>query len=222
MANYNAKQIRNIVLLGHQSSGKTSLVESLALTTGLISVKGEVEKKTPLSDYTDAEKLRGASIQTAVIPLERNGYKVNVIDVPGNDDFISEYMGAPRIVKGAVLLVDASVGVQVGTVKHWNNLRRRGVPTFILLNKMDKENVKFEEVLEDIHAQLGKEAIPFCFPLGHGEGFDGFVNLVNQKAMIFDGILQQIVSHLKSSIVTSHQRITALLVHVETHSGILG
>ena len=187
MANYNAKQIRNIVLLGHQSSGKTSLVESLALTTGLIGVKGEVEKKNTLSDYTDAEKLRGASIQTAVIPLERNGYKVNVIDVPGNDDFISEYMGATRIVKGAVLLVDASVGVQVGTVKHWNNLRRRGVPTFILLNKMDKENVKFEEVLEDIHAQLGKEAIPFCFPLGHGEGFDGFVNLVNQKAMIYDG-----------------------------------
>ncbi len=187
MANYNAKQIRNIVLLGHQSSGKTSLVESLALATGLITMKGEVEKKNTLSDYSDAEKLRGASIQTAVIPLERNGYKINVIDVPGNDDFISEYMGATRIVKGAVLLIDASVGVQVGTVKHWNNLRRRGVPTFILLNKMDKENVKFEEVLDDIHAQLGKEAIPFCFPLGHDAGFDGFVNLVNRKAMKFDG-----------------------------------
>ena len=100
MANYNAKQIRNIVLLGHQSSGKTSLVESLALATGLITMKGEVEKKNTLSDYSDAEKLRGASIQTAVIPLERNGYKINVIDVPGNDDFIAEYMGATRIVKG--------------------------------------------------------------------------------------------------------------------------
>lgn len=187
MANYDANKIRNIVLLGHQSSGKTSLVESLALVTGLIGNKGEVEKKNTLSDYTPAEQARGASIQTAVIPLEYNGYKLNIIDIPGNDDFISEYMGVTRIVKGAVLLIDASVGVQVGTVKHWNTLRRRGIPTFIFVNKMDKENVKFDDLLDELRSKLGKECIPFCYPLGHDNNFDGFVNVVDLKARKFDG-----------------------------------
>ena len=187
MANYDANKIRNIVLLGHQSSGKTSLVESLALVTGLIANKGEVEKKNTLSDYTPAEQARGASIQTAVIPLEYNGYKLNIIDIPGNDDFISEYMGVTRIVKGAVLLIDASVGVQVGTVKHWNTLRRRGIPTFIFVNKMDKENVKFDDLLDELRSKLGKECIPFCYPLGHDNNFDGFVNVVDLKARKFDG-----------------------------------
>ena len=187
MANYDANKIRNIVLLGHQSSGKTTLVESLALATGLIGNKGEVEKKNTLSDYTPAEQARGASIQTAVIPLEYNGYKLNIIDIPGNDDFISEYMGVTRIVKGAVLLIDASVGVQVGTVKHWNTLRRRGIPTFIFVNKMDKENVKFDDLLEELRSKLGKECIPFCYPLGHDNNFDGFVNIVDLKAKKFDG-----------------------------------
>ena len=187
MAVYNATKIRNIVLLGHQSSGKTTLVESLAYSTGLISAKGEVEKKNTLSDYTPDEQKRGASIQTAIIPVEYNGYKLNLIDVPGNDDFISEYMGVTRIVKGAVLLIDASVGVQVGTVKHWNNLRKRGIPTFIYVNKMDKENIDFETVLIDIRTKLGKECVPFCYPLGHEGNFDGFVNVVDLKARKYNG-----------------------------------
>ena len=211
MKNYDAKHIRNIVLLGHQSSGKTSLVESLALATGLIQQKGEVEKKTTISDYSPEEQKRGASIQTAVIPLEYNDYKLNIIDVPGSDDFLAEYMGVTRIVKGAVLLIDASVGVQVGTVKHWNNIRRRGIPTFIFVNKMDKENVNFDEVLEDIRTKLGKEAVPFCYPLGHENNFDGFVNVVDLKARKFDGkkcVDAEIYEDKKEKVFSLHNMIT--------------
>ena len=129
------ENIRNVVILGHQGSGKTTLVESLAFTTKLIPQKGEVEKKTTLSDYTPDEQRRGGSIQTAVIPMEYNGYKINVLDVPGNDDFISEAIGVVGVAKGAVLVIDASVGVQVGTVKHYNLLRRKGVPTFVFVLK---------------------------------------------------------------------------------------
>ncbi len=185
MAKYDAKHIRNVVILGHQSSGKTTLVESLALATGLIGQKGEVERKNTLSDYTPEEQKRGASIQTAVIPMFYKEHKINVIDVPGNDDFISEVMGVTGVVKGAVLLVDASVGVQVGTVKHWNQLRRKNIPTFIFVNKMDKDQVNFEEVLGEIREKLGKNAIPFSYPLGHP--FDGFANTVNMKAYKFNG-----------------------------------
>ena len=187
MATFNPEQIRNIVLLGHQSSGKTSLVESLALTAGLISQKGEVEKKNTLSDYTPEEQKRGGSVQTAVVPLNYKNYKFNIIDIPGNDDFIGEVIGVTRIVKGAVLLVDASVGVQVGTVKHWNRLHHSGIPTFIFVNKMDKENVNFDEVLEDIREKLGKNAVPFSYPLGHDKGFDGYVDVVDLKARKYDG-----------------------------------
>ena len=181
------QQIRNVVILGHQGSGKTSLVEALAYETKLIPAKGEVEKKTTISDYSPDEQKRGSSIQTAVIPLNYQGYKINLIDIPGNDDFISEAIGVVGVVKGAVLVVDASVGVQVGTVKHYNLLKKKGVPTFLFVNKMDKEDVDFEAVLAEIREKLGANVVSFCYPLGKAKGFDGFANAVDLKAHIYNG-----------------------------------
>ena len=210
MAKYDAKHIRNIIILGHQSSGKTTLVESLALGAGLISQKGEVERKNTLSDYTPAEQQRGASIQAAVVPMFYKDHKINIIDVPGNDDFISEVIGIAGVVKGAILVVDASVGVQVGTVKHWNQLRRKNIPTFIFVNKMDKDQVNFDEVLDEIRDKLGKNAIPFCYPLGHDAKFDGFANVVDLKAHKFDGnkeVEAEIYEDKKAKVLEFHNTI---------------
>ena len=187
MERFDAKNIRNIAVLGHQGSGKTTLVESLYYITGGSKVKGEVEKKNTVSDYLPDEIRKQCSISTSIVPIYHNGYKLNLIDIPGNDDFVSEALGVTRIVKGAVLVIDATTKVQVGTVKHWNFLRKRGIPTFIYVNKMDKENVVFEDVLEDIREKLGKTAVPFCYPLGHEDKFDGFCNVVDLKARIFNG-----------------------------------
>ncbi|NLB49720.1 MAG: GTP-binding protein, partial [Erysipelotrichia bacterium] len=131
------KKIRNIVLMGHQGSGKTSLVEALLLASKMSETKGEIERKNTTSDYTSEEQRRGASVQIALIPLNHKEHKINILDIPGNDDFISEGIGVTRFIKGAVLVIDGSVGIQVGTIKHWNQLRRRGIPTFIFVNKMD-------------------------------------------------------------------------------------
>ena len=181
------ENIRNIAVLGHKGSGKTTLVESLAFTAKAIPSKGSVENRNTISDYTPDEQKKQCSIQTSIVPLEYNGYKLNLLDVPGSDDFIAETIGITGTVKGAVLVIDASVGVQVGTVKHYNMLRKRGVPTFIFVNKMDKEDVEFDLVLEDIREQLGKEVISFCYPLGHEHKFDGFANAVDLKAHIYNG-----------------------------------
>ena len=203
-------KIRNVVILGHQGSGKTSLVESLAFTSKNISQKGEVEKKNTISDYTPEEQRRGGSIQTAVIPLNYEGYKINLLDIPGNDDFISEAIGVTGVVKGAVLVIDASVGVQVGTIKHYNLLKKKGVPTFIFVNKMDKEDIDFEIVLEDIREKLGKEVISFCYPLGHEKSFDGFANAVDLKAHIYNGkecVEGEIYPDKRSKILELHNTI---------------
>ena len=181
------ENIRNVAILGHQSSGKTSLVESLAYVSKLIPTKGEIEKKNTLSDYTPEEQKRGSSIQTSLIPLNYEGYKINLLDIPGNDDFISEAIGVVGTIKGAVLVIDASIGVQVGTIKHYKLLRKKGVPTFIFVNKMDKEDVNFDLVLDEIREKLGKEVISFCYPLGHEKSFDGFANAVDLKAHIYNG-----------------------------------
>ena len=179
--------IRNVAILGHKASGKTTLVESLAYTAKLISAKGAIETKNTLSDYTLDEQKRQCSIQTSIIPLDYNGYKINLLDIPGSDDYISEAIGVTGTIKGAILVIDASVGVQVGTVKHYTMLRKKGVPTFIFVNKMDKEGVDFELLLADIRDQLGKEVISFCYPLGHDKEFDGFANAVDLKAHIYNG-----------------------------------
>ena len=204
------KNIRNVIILGHQGSGKTTLVDSMAFQAGLIPVKGEVEKKTTLSDYTPEEQKRGSSIQSAIVPLMYKDHKVNIIDLPGNDDFIGEVIGVTGVVKGAVLVIDASVGVQVGTVKHWNQLRKKGIPTFIFVNKMDKELVDFDALMAEIREKLGKNVISFCLPLGHETEFDGFANVVDLKAHKYNGttcVEEEIFADKRPKVFEYHNTI---------------
>lgn len=179
-------KIRNVVVLGHQGSGKTTLIEAL-YATAENKTKGNIEKGTTVSDYLPEEKERLSSVRLSVIPIHYKEHTINLMDIPGNDDFIGEAISAVTVVKGAILVLDAASGVEVETVKHWNMLRKKNIPTVIYVNKMDKEGVRFENVLEDIRSKLGKNAIPFCYPMGHNDGFDGFVNVVSLKARKYNG-----------------------------------
>lgn len=180
-------KIRNVVVLGHQSSGKTTLVESLFQVVTNAPNKGSVEKGTTISDYLKEEQDRISSISASVVPLEYEGYRINLIDLPGNDDFVGEIIGVTNIIKGAILVIDATSGVQQGTIKHFRMLKKKNIPTLIFVNKMDKENIDFDSLLTDIREKLGKKVAPFCYPLGHGDQFDGFANCVSLKARIFNG-----------------------------------
>ncbi|MGI6644181.1 MAG: elongation factor G [Bacilli bacterium] len=198
------KNIRNILFLGHQGSGKTSLVESIVSYVNK-TPKGSIERKNTVSDFTDEEKSRLSSCSLSVITLNYEGYQLNLLDAPGNDNFISDIIGALNMVKGAVLVIDAQRGIEVGTVKHYNLLVEHGIPTFIYLNKMDKEDINFQKLLDEISEKLGKEAVPFVYPLGHGEAFDGFINVLDLKAYRFDGkkAVEEEIHDDKKAIVTA-------------------
>lgn len=183
---FQASNIRNIAVLGHQSSGKTTLVESLASITDNFDA-GTIERKNTISDFLIEEKNRGSSCSLSVVPIFYSGYKINLIDIPGNDDFIYEALGVTRLIKGAILVVDAAKGIEVETIKHYNLLKKRGIPTIIFLNKMDKDNIKFEELVHNIKDKFGKQCVPFCYPIGKNENFDGFVNVVTLKARKYNG-----------------------------------
>lgn len=184
---YNTNVIRNIAVLGHQGSGKTTLVESLLASTGTISAKGLVEKGNTVSDYLPYEAEKGCSFNTAVCPVFYNNYKFNFIDVPGSEELSTEVDNILSVVKGAILVIDASKGVEVGTQNCFRNLKERHIPCIIFINKMDKENVKIDNLVEDIKSKLGKFATLFAYPTGHEENFDGFCNVVDLKARKFNG-----------------------------------
>ncbi|MBN2877798.1 MAG: elongation factor G [Bacilli bacterium] len=187
MSEYKANAIKNVVLLGHLGSGKTSLAESLAFISGRIDKKGSIEKKNTISDYTPEEQAKQSSLSTGLIPLEFKGLKINVLDAPGADEMIGDIRHALSVANAAILVVDASSGIQVGTEKMWLEIKEHKLPAIIFVNKMDKENVKFDELLQEIRTKLGNEAVPFCLPLGKSEEFNGFADIVELKARIYDG-----------------------------------
>lgn len=186
MKDYQSKEIRNIVIIGHQGSGKTTLTESMLYVAKNISKKGKVDKKNTVSDFLPEEQQRLSSLSTSIIPVEYNGYKLNFLDTTGNDEFVGELNQALSVVKGAVILVDATSGVQVGTERVWKEVRKKKIPTVIFINKMDKENVNFDNVLKDIEDKLGKEAVPFAIPIGKEDKFEGYVDVVDLKGYVFD------------------------------------
>ncbi|MFP4479137.1 MAG: elongation factor G [Candidatus Izemoplasmatales bacterium] len=187
MKEYKASALRNVVLLGHLGSGKTTLAESLAYISGGIDKKGSIEKKSTISDYTPEEHAKQSSLTTGLVPVEFKDTKINFLDAPGADEMIGDISYAMSAANAAVLVVDASSGIQVGTEKMWLEIKERNLPAMIFVNKMDKENIKFEELLNDIKTKLGKQAVPFALPLGKSDSFDGFADIVDLKARIYDG-----------------------------------
>jgi elongation factor G len=155
MKGYSSDQIRNVVLLGHGGSGKTTVVEAALAGTGAVSRMGKVEDGNTVSDYEKTEIEKGYSIAATVVPVEYNKSKINFIDAPGFFDFAGEVAGAVRAAEAAVIVVDASAGVQVGTEKAWNVCEKFSLPRLFLLNKTDKENVDVAQVTAELKAKFG-------------------------------------------------------------------
>lgn len=187
MKNYAVDKIRNVAFLGHGGSGKTTLAEALLFTTKVTTRMGKVEDGNTVSDYDKEEINRKFSIGASLIPIEWHDHKYNFLDTPGYFDFVGETLSALRVAGGAVILVDAASGIEVGTEKAWNFTEKRNMPKIIFINKMDKENVNYVKLVKDLKDTFGKKIAPFCIPIGEGPDFKGFVNVVDQVGRVFDG-----------------------------------
>ncbi len=159
MKGYTAETIRNVALLGHGGSGKTTFLEAALLATGVISRLGKVEDGSTVSDYDKTEIEKGYSINTTIVPVEFNKVKINFLDTPGFFDFAGEVQGALRAVEAAAILVDASSGVQVGTEKAWDACTAAGTPKFFIINKTDKEHVDVAQTIADLQAKFGTSVV---------------------------------------------------------------
>ncbi|MEE9201754.1 MAG: elongation factor G [Dehalococcoidia bacterium] len=175
-------RIRNAVLLSHSGAGKTTLAEGMLFTTKAISRLGKVDDGTTTSDYEPEEAKRRISLNLSVLPCTYQEHKLNVLDAPGYADFIGDMNAATRVAEGAVLVIDAAAGVEVGAEMAWGLMDEAGLPRLIFINKMDRENADFFSILEAVKARLGAKAVPVQLPIGAESGFLGVVDLVTGKA----------------------------------------
>ncbi|OEH85210.1 translation elongation factor G [Desulfuribacillus stibiiarsenatis] len=187
MKAYEADKIRNITLLGHGGSGKTSITEAALFTAKLTTRLGKTEDGNTVSDFDKEETARAISISTSLIPIEWEGYKINFLDTPGYFDFIAEAQSSIKVTGGVIITVDATSGVEVGTEKAWDMAMARNIPTFIFVNKMDRDTANFEKVLKELRETFGKKIAPFQIPLGANETFIGNVNVAKMVAWEYTG-----------------------------------
>ncbi|MDE0430205.1 MAG: elongation factor G [Caldilineaceae bacterium] len=184
MADYTTDRIRNVTILGHGSSGKTSLAEALLFNEGGSNRLGRVEDGSTVSDWDAEEQRRGISINLAIVPVESQNTRLTLIDTPGYLDFVGEVISGLAVSEAGLVLIDSVAGVEVGTELAWEQLDAARKPRLIFINKMDRENANFERALGSINEAFSGTILPFQLPIGAGESFEGVVNLVDMKAYL--------------------------------------
>ncbi len=186
MKEYIAKDIRNVAVLGHGGEGKTTLVEAMLYTAGLIDRMGKTDDGSTAMDFDPEETRRHISISTAMAPIEWKGAKINILDIPGYFDMAGEMVGALRAVEGAIILANPVGGLSVGAEKAWAACEKRGVARIIVVTQMDRENANFGKLMDKLKEAYGTKVVPIQIPIVEG-GFKGYVDVIAGKAYRFDG-----------------------------------
>ena len=188
MKRYSADRIRTVAVVGHGGTGKTTLVEAMLFQAGAIDRMGRVEDGTTTTDFDPEEIRRKHTIYAAIAPLEWADSKLNLLDAPGYPDFIGEVVGALRVADAALVVVDASAGVQVQTEVCWALAERQGLPRLVVVNRLDRENASFARALDALRARFGTRVVPVQLPVGAETGVRGVVDLATMTAhVVVDG-----------------------------------
>jgi elongation factor G len=182
---YEAKDIRNVLLVGHGGAGKTTLLEAMLYTAGSITRMGSVEDGNTVSDHDPDEQRKGISVSLSMAPLEWKGVKVNVLDAPGYADFIGDLRSVIRAADAVLVVVSAVDGVEVQTEAAWELAVEEGLPRAIFVNKLDRERADFDQTLQQLVGSFGNQVAPVELPIGKEHDFQGVADLLHEKADLY-------------------------------------
>jgi elongation factor G len=182
---YDAKDIRNVLLVGHGGAGKTTLMEAMLFTSGAITRMGAVEDGNTVSDHDPDEQRKGISVSLAMAPIEWEGVKINVLDAPGYADFVGDLRSAVRAADAVIVVVSAVDGVEVQTEAAWELAVEAGLPRAIFVNKLDRERADFQATLSQLVSAFGNQVAPFELPIGAEHEFRGVADLLHEKADLY-------------------------------------
>jgi len=216
MKKYGMDSIRNVILMSHCGAGKSSLSEAILFTSGAINRLGKVDEGSSTSDYDPDEVKRKISINLSVLPYEWKDCKVNLLDAPGYTDFVGEVKAGMRVSESAIIVVCAASGVEVGTELVWGYCEEAGLPRFIFVNKMDRENADFAKTVGDIQSKFGSKCIPLQVPIGAHTGFQGIVDLLTLKAYTGSPSKEtEIPSELQPQIDSYREKLVEAVAEVD-------
>ncbi len=188
---YRTDEIRNVVLLGHGGSGKTSLVEAMSYVSGATNRMGKIADGNTISDFDKEEQKRKFSLSTTLVPIEWEKAKINILDTPGYFDFIGEAEEAVSAADAAVIVVSGKAGVEVGTEKAWELCDKYNLPRMIYVTEMDVDDASFRQVVEDLTEKYGKVIAPHFMPIRENEKLVGYVNIIKNAARRYTGLGQR-------------------------------
>ena len=188
---YRTDEIRNVVLLGHGGSGKTSLAEAMAYVSGATSRMGKIEDGNTISDFDKEEQKREFSISTSLVPIEWEKAKINILDTPGYFDFVGEVEEAVSAADAAVIVVSGKAGVEVGTEKAWELCDKYKLPRMVYVTEMDVDDASFRQVVQDLTERYGKVIAPHFQPIRENEKLVGYVNVIKNAARRYTGVGQR-------------------------------
>lgn len=185
MKTYDAKDIRNVLLVGHGGSGKTTLLEAMLFASGAITRMGRVEDGNTVSDHDPDEQHRQISVSLSMAPIEWNDVKINVLDAPGTADFVGDVRSAVRAADAVIVVVSAVDGVEVQTEFAWELAVQENLPRAVFVNKLDRERADFQATLDQLVSSFGNQVAPFELPIGAESEFSGIADLLHEKADLY-------------------------------------
>jgi len=184
-AEFDTNHVKNIVLLGHAGSGKTSLAESMLFEAGIISRRGTVALRNTVSDYHELEQERGNTIFSTLMHSRWRGYKINIIDTPGYDDFSGEVISALRVSDTGIMVINAAMGVEVGTDIIWQYTERFKTPMIFAINQLDHEKSDYDKALQQVKDHFGTNVVAVQYPLQVGAGFHEIIDVLTMTRYAF-------------------------------------
>ncbi|MFI5222034.1 MAG: elongation factor G [Bacteroidia bacterium] len=185
MAELDTAHVKNITLLGHPGSGKTTLAESMLFEAGLITRRGTVEEKNTVADYHELEQQRGNSVFSKLLHTQWRGFKINIIDTPGYDDFVGEVISALRVSDTGVILLNSCFGVEVGTELIWEYTEQYKTPIIFAVNQLDHEKSDFDKTVEQAKSRFGNKVLVVQYPVNQGLNFDSIIDVLKMTMYKF-------------------------------------